>query len=161
MFTLSPVQFKVPADGRYEPIHWCELDRCREEAGRGRAVTVDTVPCAFLDRSDPSTIFGSAMVTVEWSASDVGTGIGKATVSLDGGAPATAAGSSYTFRSLSSGAHTAVVRVQDRAGNIVEASTAFTVSLGVPTMTVFPSGADARRDAPVSYRSRTRSPGAR
>ncbi len=152
MFTLSPVQFKVPADGRYELYSLARnsTDVERKPAAAEAAVTVDTVPPALsLTAPDPSTIFGSAMVTVEWSASDVGTGIGKATVSLDGGAPATAAGSSYTFRSLSSGAHTAVVRVQDRAGNIVEASTAFTVSLGVPTMTVFPSGADAPRDAPV------------
>jgi len=72
----------------------------------------------------------TADVTVTWTGSDAGSGIDHYEVRLDSGNfVSTGTATQHTFTGLASGGHTITVRALDVAGNMLEQTTVFAVSL--------------------------------
>ncbi len=108
------------------------FDRAGNMAQATATVTVDVTPptVSVSDPSSGATVYGTA--SVNWTASDSGSGIGQVFVVLDGQATAVGTASvSQSVSPLSIGLHTATVRVYDKAGNMAEATVPFTY--GGPT----------------------------
>ena len=108
------------------------FDRAGNTAQATATVTVDvTAPTVSVSVPSPgATMYGTA--SVNWTASDSGSGIGQVFVVVAGQATAVGAGSvSQPVSPLSIGIHAATVRVYDKAGNMAEATVPFTY--GGPT----------------------------
>ncbi len=92
-------------------------------------VTVDTTaPILSITAPAQGSTVSGPNVTVQWSASDAGTGLTDVKISLDGGAfRDLATTTSTTLTGLVAGQHSVVVRAIDGAGNSKDATVAFTV----------------------------------
>ncbi len=118
-----------------EAIHTVTVqafDRAGNSAKATSTVTVDaTPPTVSVDSPGPgATVYGTA--SVNWTATDSGSGIGQVFVVVDGLATSVDVASvGQSVSPLSIGIHTATVRVYDRAGNMAEATVPFTY--GGPT----------------------------
>ncbi len=102
------------------------FDRANNSARATATVTVDVTPPTVSVRSpEPgATVYGTA--TVNWTASDSGSGIGQVFLIVDGTAtPIDSASLGQSVAPLSVGIHTVSVRVYDRAGNLAEATVPF------------------------------------
>jgi hypothetical protein len=98
---------------------------------------VDTVvPTLTINSPAYGSWLNVTTVNVTWSASDAGSGIKNASISLDGGAWADVATDHYELSYLTEGEHTAMVRVYDNALNYKESSKVFNIDTSIPLVTV-------------------------
>src|SRR5205807_2041711 len=99
----------------------------------------DTTPPAIAINSPASgAIIPVNSITLNWSASDSGTGFDHFELSLDGGA-VTVLGpteGNHTFAGLSEGSHTATLVAFDLAGHTTAVARSFTVDTIAPTITL-------------------------
>ncbi len=103
------------------------FDRAGNQANAASTVSVDYTPPSLLVTAPiaGSTVYGSP--SVNWSATDSGSGVDRVTVVMDGASQA-AAPSQMTLPlgALTTGPHAVTVQVWDRAGNLNETTIAFT-----------------------------------
>jgi hypothetical protein len=99
--------------------------------------TVDTVaPSVRITSPTSGSYNNSSSSTVQWTASDSGSGIAKMEIKLDTGSWSTIAGTTDTLTSLADGSHTVTVRVTDNAGNVNSASASFVVDTVAPVLSI-------------------------
>jgi hypothetical protein len=93
---------------------------------------VDTVdPTLSITSPEGGSETEDATITVTWTCTDVGCGIDRIEVCIDGGSyVSVGTASERTFSDLAVGDHTVDVRAYDKAGNVVEASVDFTITEG-------------------------------
>jgi hypothetical protein len=129
--TGSSHEFTALAEG----THMVSV-RVTDNAGNAATATVtfmvDTVdPSLSITSPEDAWETEDKSVTVTWTCTDVGCGIDRIEVCIDGGA-FTPVGtvSERIFSDLEAGEHTVDVRAYDKAGNMVETSVDFTVTEG-------------------------------
>jgi hypothetical protein len=126
--TTSSQSFTGLADGS----HTVSV-RVTDNAGNSATVSVtfmvDTVsPTLSITSPDDGWETSDKSVTITWTCTDVGCGVDRIEVRLDDGSFVTVTASEKTFSNLEAGEHQVDVRVYDKAGNMVDASVAFSVS---------------------------------
>ncbi len=114
------------------------FDRAGNMAQASATVTVDVTPpdLQILSPAAGSQVTVSD-VSVNWTATDAGSGIGQIFVVVDTGQPVGVSSSSVaqTVSPLSLGLHSVTVRVYDKAGNMAEKTVAFDYVGAVPPQT--------------------------
>ena len=152
LFDFSPITFQAPSDGQYDIYSVASNTTFTESKSAAESsFYVDTAaPSITIASPTPDAVFGEGTVTLEWTSSDLGSGVALTAVDMDGAGWTTTSGTSYTFGPLSDGTHTATVQVQDRASNSARASVTFAVDLTAPTMTVSPTGTGVARSTTVT-----------
>jgi len=144
-FISSPIPFVAPSDGSLD-FYTTATDRSgNAEAAPAvpdASIVVDTqAPSLAVTQPAASQWIGSTTVGIAWSASDDGSGIGRFTVALDGGAEIEVGISrSYTFNGVSEGSHSVTVLAFDRAGMRAEVSAGFGVDVTDPTVSITSPG---------------------
>jgi len=116
------------------------LDGAGNTADSSITFVVDATPPTLTITSPSSGAFSSSTsVTVRWTGSDAGSGIVNYFVKVETSnswAQLSSTTASYRFNSLGQGAHTATVRVLDKAGNLREASIGFVVDTVAPSLSI-------------------------
>ncbi len=96
--------------------------------------TVDKVkPVVAISSPSNGTTNTTGSVTVQWTASDVTSGIANTEISTDGTNWTTVTGNSHVL-TLSDGPYTVYVKATDKAGNFNQTSVSFTVESSTPTV---------------------------
>ncbi|MFO7991635.1 MAG: S8 family serine peptidase [Thermoplasmata archaeon] len=97
--------------------------------------TVDTTaPTVDITSPQPNEAIGSTDVTIEWTATNGGSGIDYSEIRIDGGSWETPdSATSHQYNGLSEGEHTVDVRAFDNAGNVGSDSVTFEVDVTDPT----------------------------
>jgi len=110
------------------------VDRAGNTAHSTSGVTVDTTPpfVALTAPGSGATVYGS--VSVNWTASDSGSGIARVVLLTDGAAQEQSAAqvTAPVPAPLSVGPHAVSVQVWDKAGNMAQATVAFTYGGATP-----------------------------
>lgn len=120
--------FTDVADGSHTAV-LTVTDLAGNSASTSVAFRVDTTPPTVTINAPASgATVSTSTVTVQWSATDAGSGVGTVQVSLDDGSFQTATGGTQTFTGLADGTHTVTIRATDAAGNVRTASVTFTVN---------------------------------
>ena len=116
--------------------------RVTDEAGNTGTDSVTFVldsnpPVVYMLSPDDDEVVGGAPVTVEWSATDLGSGVSALEIKLDDGVGIDVTGeTSYEFSDLDEGLHTVTVIAVDGGGNEDEASVTFEVDATAPTVQI-------------------------
>jgi hypothetical protein len=116
--------------------------RVTDEAGNTGTDSVTFVldsnpPIVYILSPDDDEIVGGAPVTVEWSATDLGSGVSAIEIKLDDGVGIDVTGeTSYEFSDLDEGSHTVTVSAIDGGGNDDVASVTFEVDKTAPTVLI-------------------------
>ncbi|MBI0581488.1 MAG: carboxypeptidase regulatory-like domain-containing protein [Methanomassiliicoccales archaeon] len=153
LFTGSPITFKAPGDGRFDVFSIASnlTDSEPMKSVAEASFIIDTVsPTVSMTAPIDGSLIGTGSVKVNWTADDVGSSLAKTEMRIDGGGLTAVSGTSYTFGSLTEGAHTVTVVVTDLAGNSAQASVTFIVDLNAPAMTFTPTGTDVARSSKIS-----------
>jgi hypothetical protein len=128
---LKTVYFRIRLDSSSTPL----------QLQFGNIILDTTAP--LLELTSPSineTGWGSSFLQVDWMATDAGSGVNHAEVSLDnGGWIDVATQTTFNFTGLSNGQHTFAIRAVDNAGNSQTTSKSVTVNVTSPTPTPTPS----------------------
>src|SRR5437773_7566109 len=105
-------------------------------AGAGGGDT--TPPTISINSPAPGAIISVNSITLNWSASDSGTGLDHFELSLDGGAPTRldANATGYTVSAVTDGNHTVQVTAFDGANNSAAASVTVTVDTIPPVLSI-------------------------
>ncbi len=129
--TGSTREFTALAEGAHM-VSVRVTDNAGNSATIGVTFMVDTVdPSLSITSPEDAWETEDTSVTVTWTCTDTGCGIDRIEVCIDGEAfvPVGTA-SERVFSDLEAGEHIVEVRAYDKAGNMVEASVAFTVDEG-------------------------------
>src|SRR5438034_1048021 len=113
-------------------------DRAGHSTAATRTFVVDTAgPTVTIDAPVAGWV-STRSVQVTWTAADVGSGLDRIEVSLDGNPPVVLPGTatSTTLTGVSDGPHTIVVQAFDLAGSSASASVLISVDATLPTATV-------------------------
>jgi hypothetical protein len=133
--------------GLSEGLHTVVV-RATDEAGNTAtaevAFTVDaTDPIVSISSPDDGASIASGSIDVEYSATDLGSGIETVQRRVDGGAWAAVSGGSFELTGLADGSHTIEVMATDGAGNQATASIDVVVDTVAPTVVITSPAADA------------------
>ncbi len=116
--------------------------RVTDEAGNTGTDSVTFVldsnpPVVYILSPDDDEVVGGAPVTVEWNATDLGSGVSAIEIKLDDGVGVDVTGeTSYEFSDLDEGLHTVTVSAVDGGGNEDTASVTFEVDTTAPTVQI-------------------------
>jgi hypothetical protein len=128
---LKTVYFRIRLDSNSAPL----------QVQFGNIILDTTAP--LLELMSPSineTGWGSSFFQVDWMATDAGSGVNHAEVSLDNGEWIdVGTKTTFNFTGLSNGTHVFAIRVVDNAGNSQTILKNVTVNVTSPTSTPTPS----------------------
>jgi len=111
-------------------------DRANNTAKKTISFTIDTYKPDFSYLTKNESYFPTANPTIEWTASDNGTGIQVFQWRLDGGDWHNKTTANLTLSGLADGQHTVTVWTYDWAGNIKDPTLVFTVDTTKPTLSI-------------------------
>ncbi len=131
------------------------VDKAGNTAMDSVTFTTDTAnPTISITSPADNAILKTPDVTIEWTGSDITSGIDRYEIQIDGG-PWTQAGTStnHTLTGLPDGTHTVYVKAVDNAGNAGTDSVTFTVDTVAPAISITsPSDNAVLRSSDVSIK---------
>ncbi|MDW5562183.1 MAG: carboxypeptidase regulatory-like domain-containing protein [Methanomassiliicoccus sp.] len=152
LFGSAPITFMAPSDGQYQIFTIAGNSAHGEtmKAVADASIVVDATPPTLAITSPVGgTVHNESTLSLNWAATDHGSGIARTEVSVDDGAWIRVQGASRSLSGLTAGTHTAKVRATDNAGNSEEGSVTFIVAPGAPAMSVSPIGPGALLNSTV------------
>ncbi|MCU0859669.1 MAG: Ig-like domain-containing protein [Thermoplasmata archaeon] len=151
--TVTGGSFELTAleDGAHT-VEVTVTDGAGNAASASIEVVVDTTtPTVTVTSPESGSLFAEDMVTMEWTASDSGSGIATVEVSIDATSWTTATGGTFEFTGLDDGSIDLYVRVTDMAGNAAQVYVSVTVDTTAPELSIAsPDDGDSFETAEVT-----------
>ena len=155
---FSNALFKLDADAVNgmivpgAPVHTSTLLQMNDDAGLDAVTSVFTVynPGPFVNVVSPSSNAYVSMPTVAWEGTVEGVGLSHYEYSLNGGEWVNlSTATEHTFKNLTDGQHTVLIKIVDQAGQESMAAVTFTLDTASPVITINSPSNDTIISSPI------------